>query len=179
MDTELISHSPDSHQVANNLEGHFDLVVFPEDIEARILDLWASNLIYALLPKGTDTRKVLNCMVARFEVENGVMKSQKSFLDSTDIIIRGRGTIDLGSQELDLLIAPQAKREKFLSIATPIVVTGSFDDFTVGIARGGFLNTMIRWYYGLIYVPWKWMTGERFPTDGMATCFNAMDWDLP
>jgi len=49
----------------------------------------------------------------------------------------------------------------------------------VGIARGGFVTTMLRWYYGLIYVPWKWLTGERFPADGMATCFNAMDWDLP
>ena len=60
-----------------------------------------------------------------------------------------------------------------------IAVTGSFGDFNVGIASGGFLTTMFRWYYGLIYVPWKWLTGERFPADGRATCFNAMDWDLP
>lgn len=179
LDTALISRSPDTTQVVQNLEGHFDLVVFPEDIEAGFLDLWASNLIFALLPKGSASGKKLNCMVARFEVDNGVMKSRKTFLDLTDIIIHGRGTIDLARQELDLLFAPQAKREKFLSISTPIAVTGSFGDFNVGIARGGFLTTMIRLYYGLIYVPWKWLTGERFPADGMATCFNAMDWDLP
>jgi hypothetical protein len=38
---------------------------------------------------------------------------------------------------------------------------------------------MFRWYYGLIYVPWKWLTGERFPADGIATCYKAMDWEPP
>ena len=31
---------------------------------------------------------------------------------------------------------------------------------------------------GLIYVPYKWLTGKRFPPDGTATCFDAMDWEL-
>jgi hypothetical protein len=38
---------------------------------------------------------------------------------------------------------------------------------------------MLRWYYNLIYVPFKWLTGERFPAHGIETCFNAMGWDLP
>ena len=69
--------------------------------------------------------------------------------------------------------------EKFLSMSTPLAVTGPFDDFQVGIVPGGFVTTLFRWYYGLIYVPWKWITGERFPPDGIATCYNAMGWELP
>ncbi len=107
------------------------------------------------------------------------MKSRKTFLDSTDVIVRARGSIDLVNRELDLWFAPQAKREKFLSIQTPIVVTGPFDNPYVGVAPGGFLTTMLRVYYGLIYVPLKWLIGERFPRDGIATCYNAMDWELP
>jgi hypothetical protein len=30
----------------------------------------------------------------------------------------------------------------------------------------------------LIYVPFKWLTGERFSSDGTATCFDAMGWNL-
>jgi hypothetical protein len=93
--------------------------------------------------------------------------------------VRTRGEIDLVNRQLDLLAIPQAKVEKFLSISTPIAVTGPFDDFSAGVASGGFLMTMVRWYYGLIYVPWKWLTGERYPADGIATCFRAMDWELP
>ena len=114
-------------------------------------------------------------MVGRFEVENGVMKTSETFLDSTDIIVRVRGTIDLIARQLDLLIAPQAKLEKFLSISSPIRVRGPFNDFNTGATAGGLAMTMVRWYYGLIYVPWKWLTGDRFPADGIETCLNAVD----
>jgi uncharacterized protein involved in outer membrane biogenesis len=178
-DIELVSSTADPTQAVNQLEGHFDLAAFPENVEAAFLDLWASNLVLALLPTGKDSGKQMNCLVARFEVEDGVMKSRNTLLDTTDIIVRARGEIDLVNRELDLLIAPQAKTERFLSVSTPLEVSGPFDDFIVGIAPGGLLTTMIRWYYGLVYVPWKWLTGERFPADGIATCYRAMDWELP
>jgi hypothetical protein len=179
LDIDLTSRAAGPQEVVNHLAGHIDLAVFPEDIEADFLDLWASNLVFALLPSGGDSGKKLNCMVGRFEVENGVMDSKNTFLDSTEIIVRARGDIDLAGRKLDLLVAPQAKREKFLSVSTPLAVTGSFDDFQVNVAPGGFLNTMFRWYYGLVYVPWKWLTGERFPEDGIATCYRAMEWEVP
>jgi hypothetical protein len=28
-------------------------------------------------------------------------------------------------------------------------------------------------------VPYKRLTGEKFPADGIATCYNAMDWEMP
>jgi len=179
VNTSLHSRSEDAADAVNNLAGHVDIAVFPDDVQADFLDLWASNLVLALLPAGENNSKKLNCMVARFEVEGGVMKSSETFLDSTEIIVRARGDIDLANRQLDLLAVPQAKTEKFLSVSAPIEVTGSFDDFSVGVAGGGFVMTMIRWYYGLIYVPWKWLTGERFPADGIATCYRAMDWELP
>jgi hypothetical protein len=178
-DIELVSSASQPGQGLDQMEGYFDLVAFPENVGAGFLDLWASNLVLALLPTGKDSGKQMNCMVARFEIENGVMKSRNTFLDSTDVIVRARGEIDLVKRELHLLVAPQAKTERFFSVSTPIEVTGPFDDFSVGVAPGGFLTTMIRWYYGLIYVPWKWLTGERFPKDGIATCYRAMDWELP
>ena len=103
------------------------------------------------------------------------MNTKNTFLDSTDIVVRARGDIDLVQRELDLIIAPQAKLEKFLSVSAPLTVTGPFDDFQIKVAPGGFAMTMVRWFYGIIYVPWKWLTGERFPADGLATCYNAVD----
>jgi uncharacterized protein involved in outer membrane biogenesis len=175
LNAELSSLSPDASSVLNNLQGKMDLLVFPDDIAAGFLDLWASNLILALLKSGADSSKKLNCMVAHFDVEDGVMKTHKTFLDSTEIIVHIRGTIDLIAKQLDLIIAPQAKTEKFLSVSTPIEVKGPLDDFKTSATAGGLAMTMVRWYYGLIYVPWKWLTGQRFPADGIETCFNAFD----
>ena len=77
-----------------------------------------------------------------------------------------------------MLVWPQAKREKFLSVSTPVKVTGTFDDYQIGVEPAGFIGTMIKLYTGLIYVPYKWLTGKRFPPDGTATCFDTMDWEL-
>ena len=70
-------------------------------------------------------------------------------------IIRGRGKIDMAQEELELLVAPQAKREKFLSMSTPVMVTGPFDNFQIGIEPGGIFATAMKWWMSLIYVPFQ------------------------
>ncbi len=117
-------------------------------------------------------------MVASFSVDEGVMRSRRVMLDTTDVIIWGRGSIDIANQTLDMIVAPQGKREKFLSMSTPVAIMGPWDDFQVGVSRVGIAGTLFRWYMGLIYVPYKWLSGERFPADGLTTCFNATDWEL-
>ena len=162
-----------------NANGSFELAAWPENAEAGMLDVWTANLVLALLPKPTAEKSaLLNCLAARLEVENGVLQTGTALLDSTDTIVRGRGKIDMAREELELLVAPQAKREKFLSMSTPVMVTGPFDDFQIGVVPGGIFATAMKWWMSLVYVPFKWLTGERFPADGAATCFKAMDWEL-
>ncbi len=177
--TAMVSGKAPLDLLLENANGHVDFAAWPQNIEAGVLDLWTANLVLALLPvpKGGESAR-LNCLATRFKIDEGVMTSKTSLLDSTDTIIRGRGSIDLGEETLDLLVWPQAKREKFLSVSTPVSVTGTFDDFRIGVEPAGFIGTLIRWYTSLIYVPFKWLTGERFPEDGTSTCFDAMDWDL-
>ena len=63
-------------------------------------------------------------------------------------------------------------------MSTPIAVTGPWNDLQIGVGGAGFIGTLFRWYMTLIYVPYKWITGERFPPDGLATCYGATDWEL-
>jgi len=162
-----------------NAQGEISIAAWPQNFEAGVLDLWSANVILAVLPTpDTGETSKLNCLVTRFDITDGVMESRTTLLDTTDTVIRGSGTIDLKNEQLDLLAWPQAKREKFFSVSTPVAVTGTFDDFQIGVEPGGFVGTMIKWYTALIYVPFKWLTGERFEPDGTSTCFDAMDWDL-
>jgi uncharacterized protein involved in outer membrane biogenesis len=162
-----------------NANGSIEVAAWPENLEAGVLDLWTANLVLALLPTSTtgDPSR-LNCVVARLEADDGVLKAKTALLDSTETIVRGRGTIDLAAGQLDLLVTPQAKLEKFLSASTPVKVTGPLRDFEVGVEPTGVFGTVLKWYTSLIYVPFKWLTGERFPADGVTTCFDAMDWEL-
>jgi len=178
-DTEWLPNTAPFDLLLNNAEGSFSLAAWPEKAEAGLLDLWSANLLLALLPVSTsEDPSMMNCFVARLEVEDGVMETGTALLDSTDTIVRGRGKIDLAEEQLELLVAPQAKREKFLSMSTPVMVTGSFDDFQIGLEPGGLFAMAMKWWMSLIYVPFKWLTGEPFAADGTSTCFNAMDWEL-
>ena len=178
-DTEWSPGVSEFELLLRNASGTIDLAAWPENIEAGVLDLWTANLVLALLPVSTEgEQSQLNCVVARLEAKAGLLETKTVMLDSTDTIIRGRGEVDLARGELDLLITPQAKREKFLSASTPARVTGPLNDFQIGVAPAGMLGTVIKWYTNLIYVPFKWLTGKRFPPDGTETCFDAMDWEL-
>jgi len=177
VDTRLDAVAPTTQELRQAVRGHFDLALFPQDLSANVLDLWATNLLLALVPRVEGDTEDINCLVARFKVEEGVMQSQQIMLDSTDVIVRGKGSIDLGRQELDLIFVPQAKLERFLSVSSPMTVTGSFDDFHVKMAGGGLLGIGFRWYLSLVYVPWKRLTGERFPADGTPACKKAMGWE--
>jgi len=179
LDVSLGATAPDRAGLSGAIEGTADLVLLPGDIDASVLDLWVANVVFAILPAPADTRtKKLNCMVVRFDVADGVMQSKTVMLDSTDVIVRGKGTIDLVNRQIDMLVGPQAKREKFLSMSTPVKITGPWSDFQIGVVPGGLMATAFRWYMNLIYVPFKWLTGERFPADGYQTCFNEMGWNL-
>lgn len=116
VDTSLTAMAAEENRILDSLNGHFDLVAFPRELGAAWLDIWASNLLFALLKAGDPSSKKMNCTVSRSSVENGVMKSRNSFLDTTDTIVRARGKIDLANRHLDLWIAPRAKVERFLSV---------------------------------------------------------------
>ena len=179
LDTELTAESPDSEGLLGAANGYLDFAAIPDGVFTGFLDLWTANLVLALLPAaGSGDDSQLNCVVARFDIDDGIMEHKTILMDTTTTLVRGRGTIDLGQQRLDLTIWPQAKREKFFSMSTPILISGPWDDFNIGVAPGGVITTMLRFWYNLIYVPVQWLVGERFPADGIATCANAFDLDL-
>jgi len=179
IDTQLETVQPYGESLAAGINGHIELGVVPEDVPADILDLWAGNLLLAMLPTPDlgGTQKQLNCMVVRFKADNGVLKSNSILLDSTDIIVRGRGEIDLDAGTVNIVTVPQAKREKFFSVSAPVRISGPLNDFEVGLEGAGFIGIMFRWWYSLVYVPFKWLTGEEFPQDGLETCYIAMGWE--
>ena len=94
---------------------------------SRRLDLWASDLVTAMLPWewGREDVTNLNCLVARINIEDGVARSDELLVDSERITIAAAGTLDLESEELDLVFAPRPKRTSLVSLSSPVHVTGT------------------------------------------------------
>lgn len=77
---------------------------------------------------GEDRRVAIRCAFGDFAVEDGVMTARALALDTTDTIIVGEGTIDLGAETLDLVLRPRPKDRSILALRSPLVVDGSFRD---------------------------------------------------
>jgi len=68
----------------------------------------------------------VRCGFADFAVDDGVMTARGFAFDTTDTILLGSGTIDLGKEQLDLTIRPRPKDRSLLAFRTPLKVDGSF-----------------------------------------------------
>lgn len=88
---------------------------------------------------GRDKQIPIRCAFAEFEVEDGEMTARSMALDTTDTIILGEGTIDLGDEQLDLLLRPRPKDRSILALRSPLTIGGTFasPSFRPDMARLG------------------------------------------
>lgn len=88
---------------------------------------------------GKDRKVGIRCAFGDFAVKDGVMSTRAFAFDTEDTIIIGEGTIDLGDEQLDLLLKPRPKDRSILALRSPLVIDGSFRDpgFRPDMARLG------------------------------------------
>ena len=95
-------------------------------LNKKYLDLWASDLITGLLTSAWETEEEtkLNCAVTNFEVENGMASSDEILFDTQRVTIAGVGTLDLGTEQIDVLLTPQPKDPTLVSLGHPVRISG-------------------------------------------------------
>lgn len=116
--------------VLAGLKGSIVLVSGPTLITGGDLGLWGAGVLSGLTSITTtalgierDTR--FNCMVWPFEVADGIARSETILMDTPKMTIHGGGTINLATEELDLLLRPARKRASLFSLDNPVRVTGT------------------------------------------------------
>ena len=67
----------------------------------------------------------VNCLVSRWPIKNGIATTDLTVIDSTHIAMQGSGSIDLGKETLDIVIAPRPKNLGQLNVSAPIAINGS------------------------------------------------------
>src|SRR3546814_9247633 len=92
-------------------------------------ELVAADLATQFVPsEGGVDRGRLNCLVGRFDIENGVADATVLMIDSERVLVGGEGTVRLADQRLDLRLVPQPKDPSLISLATPILLKGTLAD---------------------------------------------------
>jgi uncharacterized protein involved in outer membrane biogenesis len=170
LDVDLKSSADSFDQLMAHGNGYFDFSGRLENLKAGIIDLWAVNLIAAVVSKdGKDASKI-NCVVGRWSMKDGLLKPDVFLIDTSKIRICGKGQVDFKKERIDLKMAPTAKRAEYFSLATPIEVKGKFSDFGVGIQAGGLIGTTINFIASPVTTTVKRLFGKELPADGMDVC---------
>ena len=121
--------------------GEMRLYVRDGTLSKQMLDLAALNLGSIIVGKlfGENKEVHLRCAVADFTVVDGLATTRVVKMSTEDAIVEATGTIDLGTEELNLRIKPESLEWKFFSLRSPLYVKGTFGDPNVGVEAGPLL----------------------------------------
>ncbi len=174
LDVDLKSSADSFDKLMANGTGYFDFSGRLENLKAGIIDLWAVNVIAAVASGKDDKPSEINCVLGRWTMKEGLLKSDVFLIDTTKIRICGKGQVDFKKEHIDLKMAPTPKKPEFFSLATPVEVTGKFADFGVGIQSGGLFGTTIRFITSPVTVPLRRLFSKDLPADGADVCGMAI-----
>jgi uncharacterized protein involved in outer membrane biogenesis len=180
LDVSLRSSGPNARSLMINADGHLDIAVFPHAFEAGIIDLWAVNVLPAVLSAvdgesddGEESK--INCIVGHFDLEGGVMRSDRLMLDTTRMTVEGHAEVDFETEKVDVELVPTAKHAEFFTLATPVAIDGTISDFDVDVKAGDLIGTVIRFVTSVIHVPLRRLFEDEPPKDELEHCLAALD----
>jgi hypothetical protein len=84
---------------------------------------------------GGDRRVGVRCAVAAFDVEDGLLTSRALLFDTNDTVFNGAAKVNLATEQMDIYIKPQPKDKSFLSLRSPLKVTGTFGNPDAGLDK--------------------------------------------
>jgi len=174
LDTALHSVTPNLKEMMKHAKGHFDFGIVPKNFSAGIIDLWAVNLVSAIMDKETEKDKSeVNCFIMRFGMENGLMQDKIVYMDTTNMLVAGEATVDFKKEAIAMKLSPKSKKAEFFSLATPIKIEGSFEDFGLNLSMGSLVGTVISFITSPVHVPIRRILVEKLPSDGKNACRKA------
>ena len=120
-----------------NAAGRITIIGGPGQIEGRRIDLWAADLIPAMLSASWQRDDVTetNCLVAHIELKEGQAEIEDLLLDTQRITVAASGLLNLETEELNLVIAPKPKRASLVSLANPVRIGGTLSEPEVSVTR--------------------------------------------
>ena len=167
----VTSRAPRLSQILRHGSGKIDFAVWPKNLPSGVFDMWAVNVLTALLPTiDPSNQSEVNCAIARFGLENGKLIQRDFVIDTSQMRVTGNSSADFTNEKLSMRLQPQAKTAQFLSLATPIEVSGSFSKFEIGVRPGDVVETVVRMATSIVWVPIKKLFSEKVPVDGSDVC---------
>jgi uncharacterized protein involved in outer membrane biogenesis len=123
LSAKLNGHGDSAHAIASSLAGTSALTVGPGALAGSLIQSGLGEAVKLIAPGGGNEAR-LTCAVAHFDLANGVATPHPLVIETSDIIVGGSGTIDLGREMLDLKMTPRPLSASLGKFAVPFRIAG-------------------------------------------------------
>lgn len=126
------------HDFAAGSKGTISLIVPQGRMRSAFAELLGINVTAGLgrLLSGDTGTSEIRCAVADFTVSGGIATARTFVIDTTPVLAKGTGTIDLGAETINLRIDGETKQARLVRLWSPITVNGPLTAPKVGIEGG-------------------------------------------
>jgi uncharacterized protein involved in outer membrane biogenesis len=123
------------HKFAASSDGAMSVVIPHGEISDVIAEFTGINVLRGLgllLSKG-QTKTEIRCGIMDFKDRQGRLNTTTVYVDTSNVLITGRGSINLGNEELDMALQGDPKTLRLLRLRSPISLHGTLLHPQVGI----------------------------------------------
>jgi len=123
------------HKLASSADGSVSVALPQGQMNNALAELTGINVINGLGLLLSDKHKdtEIRCGVVDFQAQNGMLDSKSVFIDTTNVLITGRGDVDLKDEKLDLTLQGDPKKIRLLRLRSPIILHGTLLHPVVGV----------------------------------------------
>ena len=127
--------APRCISLASSADGGLGIAIPHGEISDVLAELTGVNVLkgLGLLFSSTSKKVDIRCGVIDFESVQGNLQAKTLFVDTTNVLITGRGGIELGSEDMNLSMQGDPKHFRILRLRAPVSVMGTLADPTFGI----------------------------------------------
>jgi hypothetical protein len=151
-DIDVTGQGNSVRRIMASLDGRTSLAMGEGRIRSRTLQQWVggtTQILTDVLTLNVGGDIAVNCVLGVFDIEKGVATSSGLLLDTDVAAFVGDGTINLGTEALDLIINPKVKKTT-LSTTVPVHIRGTLanpeyspDNTAVARRVGGLLGSLV------------------------------------
>jgi len=136
-------------EMMGTAKGQFQVVADKGSIPKWVLEIWGGGLLRLIVPTTWEDPKTdLNCAVARFDLAEGVMRSQTLLADTTRVTVAGEAVVNWQNEQISGLFKPQPKDPTLFHLGTPIQLSGTLAYPKIGSGQSGIVS-LGKWAIGL------------------------------
>ncbi|MDE1150921.1 MAG: AsmA-like C-terminal region-containing protein [Micavibrio sp.] len=147
-----VTATADVRRLMQTMAGHTLLVGGKGSMEGDTLNFWAGDLLSSIL-SGAQKETEVNCSVAEFVTTDGIARSKTILFDTPRVTVLGKGNVDLVRERVDMTFTPKPKSSTLLSLATPVDVSGPFNNISAQPSAIGIVTKLGGLVMGAIAAP--------------------------